>query len=89
MFMATLHGPVPGQLKPGSELLQRRNLSPDVGTAVSVTTVPGGKAKEALEHDAPQLIPAGLLVTVPVAPPVEVFWIVSPSLAEINPPKRA
>ena len=46
-------------------------VEPSLGFAVSVTDIP--VAKLAL-HAEPQLIPDGLLVTVP--PPVPVFWIV-------------
>jgi hypothetical protein len=42
------------------------NVAPAAGAAVRVTTVPGGNA--ALQV-VPQLMPAGLLVTVPVPVP--------------------
>jgi hypothetical protein len=48
------------------------NVEPDDGDAVSATPVP--EAKDAL-HVAPQLIPAGLLVTVPL--PLPALLIVS------------
>jgi hypothetical protein len=53
----TLQGPVLVQLP-----LQPLNVLPEVGVAVSATVVPF--ANDA-EHVAPQLIPAGELVTVP------------------------
>jgi hypothetical protein len=60
--MITRHGLVPGQ--EGS--LQLVNVEPGVALAVSVTVVP--ETKRAL-HVLPQLIPAGLLVTVPLPAP--------------------
>jgi hypothetical protein len=63
-FIVTVHGPVPVQAP-----LQPVNADPAFGVAVSVTTVP--LTKSAL-HVAPQLIPAGLLVTVPVPAPARV-----------------
>jgi hypothetical protein len=56
--------------------LQPSNLEPLVATGVRVTAVPLTKAAEQL---APQLIPAGVLVTVPL--PAPVFVTVSPKLA--------
>src|SRR5260370_8981306 len=61
--MVTAHVPVPEQLPP----LQPAKVEPPAGAAVSVTTVP--LLYEA-EHVAPQLIPAGLEVTVPLPDPV-------------------
>src|SRR5437660_8686622 len=61
-FIVTLQVPVPVQPPP----LQPVKVEPAPGAAVSVTTVPG--VKEA-EHVAPQEIPAGLLVTVPLPAP--------------------
>jgi len=60
--MATEHEPVPLQAP-----LQPVNVEPAAGLAVS-TTVPLNDA----EQVAPQLIPAGLLVTVPVPAPAKV-----------------
>jgi hypothetical protein len=57
----TLQVPVPVQAPD-----QPANVEPAFGTAVSVTMVP--LVKLAL-HVAPQLIPAGLLVTVPAPVP--------------------
>ena len=56
--MVTVHGPVPVQPPP----LHPVNDDPTLGDAVSVTTVP---AEYTSEQSAPQLIPAGELVTVP------------------------
>jgi hypothetical protein len=70
-FMVTEQLPVPLHAP-----LQLTNVDVPFGVAVSVTTVP---ALKAAEHVAPQLIPAGLDVTVP--PPVpafatlKVYWI--------------
>src|SRR5881628_2950059 len=59
----TVHGPVPEQPPP----LQPVKVEPAAGGAVSVTTVP---LPNAAEHVAPQEIPAGALVTVPLPAPV-------------------
>jgi len=64
----TVHVPVPVQPPP----LQPLNVDPAAGAAVKVTAVPPANAAE---HVAPQEMPAGLLVTVPL--PVPVFEIVS------------
>ena len=61
--MVTTHVPVPEQPPP----LQPPKGKPASGTAVRVTTVPLLKAKEQV---APQAIPTGELVTVPVPLPV-------------------
>jgi hypothetical protein len=58
-----MHVPVPEQPPP----LQPVNAEPGDGVAVKVTCVFVLKLKEQVE---PQLIPAGLLVTVPVPVPV-------------------
>ncbi len=68
-FTVTLHVPVPVQAPP-----QPVNAIPASGAAVRITGVP---AVNENEHVAPQLIPAGLLVTVPV--PVPNFETVSAS----------
>src|SRR5437867_1143788 len=60
--MVTVHAPVPEQPPP----LQPVNVEPVAGVAVSVTLVP--LSKEA-EQVAPQSIPAGLEVTVPLPVP--------------------
>jgi len=57
--------PVPEQPPP----LQPPKTDPDAGVAVSVTVVP---PENVLEQEVPQLIPVGLLVTVP--DPVPDFW---------------
>jgi hypothetical protein len=44
---------------------------PAAGVAVSVTVVPGANVAE---HATPQLMPAGLLVTVPEPDPVLLTW---------------
>ena len=89
MFMVTVQVPVPGQLNPASELLQPRNVLPADGVAVSVTLAPLLKSNEAVEHATPQLMPGGLLVTVPVAPAVEVFCSDSVWVVDGGPPNRA
>src|SRR5439155_9857543 len=61
----TTHVPVPEQPPP----LQPVKVEPAAGVAVSVTAVP--LAKLAV-HVAPQVIPAGALVTVPLPVPAEV-----------------
>jgi hypothetical protein len=60
--IVTEHVPVPVQLP-----LQPAKVEPAAGVAVNVTAVP--LAYEA-EQVAPQLIPAGLLVTVPLPVPL-------------------
>src|SRR2546425_7020 len=60
--IVTVHVPVPVQPPP----LQPVKVEPAAGAAVRVTTVPGVKE---VEHVAPQEIPAGLLVTVPLPAP--------------------
>src|SRR5215469_7276912 len=52
--------------KPGSVLDQTPNVEPPVGVAVSVTVVPTGNAEM---QSGGQLMPLGLLVTVPVQLP--------------------
>ncbi len=62
-FISTVHDScVPAQAAP----LQPANADPEAAAAVSVTNVLVSKA---VEHVAPQLTPAGLLVTVPVPAP--------------------
>jgi len=63
--MVTVQVPVPEQPPP----LQPLKVEPAAGVAVSVTTVPLAKPAEQV---ALQLIPAGLLVTVPVPVPAGV-----------------
>jgi hypothetical protein len=58
LFPSTVHGPVPEHVP-----LQPAKVEPAAGVAVSVTRVPPGYVPlQAL----PQLIPEGLLVTVPL-----------------------
>src|SRR2546426_1141868 len=64
-LMVTLQAPVPETPPPR----QRIKVEPAAGVAVSVTTVPLAKPAEQV---APQLIPAGLLVTVPEPVPASV-----------------
>src|SRR3712207_7170442 len=65
---ATVHAPVPEQAP-----LQPENSDPSAGDAVSVTAVP---ASYVSLHWAPQSIPAGALVTVPLpAPPFRTLKI--------------
>ena len=61
----TVHVPVPVPEQPPP--LQPVKVEPAAGVAVRVTTVP--LANEA-EHDAPQAMPAGALVTVPLPAPL-------------------
>ena len=63
-FMVTLQVPVPLQAPP-----QPVKVEPEAGVAVRLTTVPLAKLAEQV---APQEIPAGELVTVPVPVPVSV-----------------
>jgi hypothetical protein len=62
LFPSTLQGPVPEHAP-----LQPPNVAPAAGVAVSVTSVPPGYV--ALQP-LPQLIPEGLLVTVPLPLPL-------------------
>jgi len=57
-FKGTVHGPVPEQAPD-----QPTKIEPRPGVAVSVTVVP---AANDVEHVNPQLMPVGLLVTVPL-----------------------
>ncbi len=60
--MVTVHVPVPVQPPP----LQPVNVEPAAGVAVRVTAVPVVKP---VEQVAPQVMPAGALVTVPLPAP--------------------
>jgi len=72
--MVTLHAPVPVQLP-----LQPVNEEPDAGAALRLTAVP--LLNEALQV-VPQLMPAGVLVTLPVpAPPL---FTLSPNVCSPN-----
>jgi hypothetical protein len=75
-LMVTEHVPVPVQPAP----LHPANVDPLAAAAVSTTTCPLVKLAE---HVAPQLIPAGLLVTVPVPLPPGVIVSVKLVLAPI------
>jgi hypothetical protein len=61
-LIVTMQVPVPEQPSP----LQPANAEPSAAVAVSVTTVP---SENGAEHVAPQLMPAGELVTVPEPEP--------------------
>jgi len=61
-FRVTVQVPVPEQPPP----LQPEKVEPAAGAAVKVTAVP---LANAAEHVAPQVMPAGLLVTVPAPAP--------------------
>jgi hypothetical protein len=65
LVSVTVHGPVPVQPPPEKPA----NVDPFAATAVNVTIVPSLKLPE---HVVPQLIPVGLLVTVPVPVPAGV-----------------
>lgn len=67
-FTVTRHGPVPVQ----PTALHPLKVEPDDGVAVSVTVVPA--VTDSVQSE-PQLMPAGLLATVPV--PVPDFVVVS------------
>ncbi len=56
--------------------LHPENVEPDAAAAVSVTTVPGAYVAE---QEVPQLIPAGLLVTVPDPVPAFVTVTANPA----------
>jgi hypothetical protein len=71
----TTHVPLPEQPLPD----QAMNVEPGVASAVSVTIWPEVKAAA---HVAPQLIPAGLEVTVPL--PVPVLFTVRVSWSSVN-----
>ena len=58
-FIVTLQPPVPLHAPP-----QPENAAPEPGVSLSVTVVPAGKL--ALQEPEEQLMPAGLLATVPV-----------------------
>src|SRR5262245_19823227 len=72
--MDTVQVPVPEQAP-----LQPAKVEPDAAAAVSVALVPFAKLAFCVAHVVPQLIPAGLEVTVPV--PVPLLFRVSVSLA--------
>jgi hypothetical protein len=57
----TLHEPIPVQF-----VLQPENWDPEAGEAARLTVVPGVKL---VAQDVPQLMPVGLLVTVPLPLP--------------------
>jgi len=61
--MVTVHGSMPTQLSP----LQPVKVKPLDGVAVRVTEVPLGNVPEQLD---PQLMPSGVLMTVPLPAPV-------------------
>jgi len=63
-FMVTAHVPVPLQPAPRHPV----NVDPEAGVAVSVRVLLANVAEQAV----PQLIPAGLLVTLPVPDPLRV-----------------
>jgi hypothetical protein len=56
-------------LVPEQGPLQPENVDPEAGEAVRLTAVPVAKLAA---HDVPQLMPAGLLVTVPLPLPASV-----------------
>jgi hypothetical protein len=63
--MTVVQVPVPLHPPP----LQPANIDPDAAVAVSVTELPVGKEALAALQPVPQLMPPGLLVTVPVPVP--------------------
>jgi hypothetical protein len=68
----TVQAPVPVQPPP----LQPAKIEPEDGAALSVTVVP---FENDLEHAVPQLMPLGLLVTVPLPVPFLATWSVNVS----------
>ena len=68
-------------LLPPPPPFQPSKVSPVAGVAVNVTTVPSAKLKV---QTAPQLIPAGLLVTVPLPLPVLLTVKVRRTVATLN-----
>ena len=70
LLMRTVQALVPAQPPP----LQPPKTDPEAGTAVSVTVVPPEKEREQF---VPQLMPLGLLVTVPLPVPFLVTWSVT------------
>src|SRR5438445_11169789 len=80
-LIVTLQAPVPVQLP-----LQPVKVEPAAGAAVKVTAVP--LVNEA-EQVAPQEIPAGLLVTVPLPAPALVTVSVKPDYTTLPVTKRA
>ena len=77
-------------MNPASALLQPVNVSPTEAAALSVTLAFLVKSVgPELVHDTPQLIPFGVLVTVPVAPASEVFCTVSGTRVDVGPDRRA
>lgn len=75
-LVANAHGAVPVHPPPNQPL----NTEPLAGVAVSVTSVPGATL---MEHDVPQLMPAGELVTVPLPVPALVTETATLSAAEV------
>ena len=69
LLIGTVHEPVPVQPPP----LQPAKTDPAVGVALSVTVVPPENDREQV---VPQLMPLGLLVTVPLPVPFLVTWSV-------------
>jgi hypothetical protein len=69
LLIWTVHEAVPVQPPP----LQPAKTDPEAATAVSVTVVPPENDRE---HVVPQLMPLGLLVTVPLPVPFLVTWSV-------------
>jgi hypothetical protein len=69
-LILTVQEPVPVQPPP----LQPAKTDPEAGRAVSVTVV---RFENDPEHVVPQLMPLGLLVTVPLPVPVLVTWSVN------------
>ena len=70
LLICTVQEPVPVHPPP----LQPAKTDPEAGAAVSVTAVP---PENDLEQVVPQLMPLGLLVTVPLPVPFLVTWSVN------------
>jgi hypothetical protein len=74
--IVTVQGPRPVHPPP----LQPENVEPVAAVAVRVTGVPPGKAPEQV---APQMIPDGVLITVPLPGPI--FTTVRPRACAVAP----
>lgn len=85
LLICTVQAPVPPQAPP-----QPAKMDPEAATAVSVTVVPPENDREQV---VPQLMPLGLLATVPVPVPFLLTWSVNVPLLPLplasKPPAEA
>jgi hypothetical protein len=79
LLIWTVQEPVPVQQQPPPPL-HPANTNPEAGTAVSATLVPPENDREQV---VPQLMPLGLLVTVPPPVPFLVTWSVKVPLVPL------